>query len=71
MLPVRATSIPRRWPALNWSLGVVNYYTDQGDLSPILPNAAANTFVASAFLQWTSVSTAAVVATLRASWPKM
>jgi hypothetical protein len=47
---------------LNWSLGVVNYYTDQGDLSPILPNAAANTFVAGAFLQWTSVSTAAVVA---------
>ena len=47
---------------LNWSLGQVNYYTDQGDLSPILPNAAANTFVASAFLQWTSVSTAAVLA---------
>ena len=47
---------------LTWSLGQLNYYTDQGDLSPILPNAAANAFVASAFLQWTSVSTAAVVA---------
>ena len=23
---------------LTWSLGQVNYYTDQGDLSPILPN---------------------------------
>jgi hypothetical protein len=47
---------------LTWSQGLVNYYTDQGDLSPILPNAAANSFVASAFLQWTSVSTAAVTA---------
>src|SRR5580692_5869870 len=47
---------------ITWSLGVVNYYTDQGDLSPILPNAAANLFVASAFTQWTSVSTAALTA---------
>jgi hypothetical protein len=45
---------------LTWSLGQVNYYTDQGDLSPILPNSAANAFVASAFAQWTSVSTAAL-----------
>jgi hypothetical protein len=48
---------------ITWSFGQVNYYTDQGDLSPILPNAAANAFVASAFLQWTSVSTAAITAT--------
>ena len=48
---------------LTWSLGQVNYYTDQGDLSPILPNAAANALVASAFGQWTSVSTAAITAT--------
>jgi hypothetical protein len=47
---------------LTWSQGQVNYYTDQGDLSPILPNSAANSFVAGAFLQWTSVTTAAVVA---------
>src|ERR1700676_2684064 len=47
---------------ITWSLGQVNYYTDQGDLSPILPNASANAFVASAFLQWTSVSTAAISA---------
>jgi hypothetical protein len=46
-----------------WSLGQVDYYTDQGDLSPILPNAAANAFVASAFSQWTSVSSAALRAT--------
>src|SRR5580700_4526986 len=48
---------------LTWSLGQVNYYTDQGDLSPVLPNAAANAFVAGAFAQWTSVSTAALTAT--------
>jgi len=30
---------------LTWSQGQVNYYTDQGDLSPILPNTAANAFV--------------------------
>lgn len=48
---------------LTWSLGEVNYYTDQGDLSPILPNTAANALVASAFAQWTSVSTTALLAT--------
>jgi hypothetical protein len=48
---------------LTWSQGQVNYYTDQGDLSPILPNTAANAFVASAFLQWSSVSTAAITVT--------
>jgi hypothetical protein len=46
-----------------WSLGQVNYYTDQGDLSPILPNDSANSLVASAFAQWTSVSTAGLTAT--------
>ncbi len=48
---------------ITWSLGELSYYTDQGDLSPILPNASANAFVASAFSQWTSVSTAALTAT--------
>ncbi len=47
---------------LTWSQGQVNYYTDQGDLSPILPNAAANALVASAFSQWTSVATASIAA---------
>lgn len=46
-----------------WAQGQVSYYTDQGDLSPILPNSAANAFVASAFSQWTAVTTAAVFAT--------
>ena len=48
---------------LVWPLGQVNYYTDQGDLSPILPNASANALVADAFSQWTSVSTAALTVT--------
>ncbi len=38
---------------LIWPQGEITYYTDQGDLSPILPNASANSFVASAFSQWT------------------
>jgi hypothetical protein len=43
-----------------WSQGQIVYYTDQGDLSPILPNALANAFVGTAFNQWTSVPSAAV-----------
>jgi len=48
---------------LVWALGAVSYYTDQGDLSPLLPNSAANTFVANAFSQWAAVNTAALAAT--------
>ncbi len=48
---------------LVWAGGDILYYTDQGDLSPILPNATANAFVANAFSIWTSVPTAAVAAT--------
>src|SRR5271170_4576544 len=47
---------------LVWPQGQIIYYTDQGDLSPILPNPIANSFVADAFSQWTSVPTAAVAA---------
>src|SRR5579863_2738061 len=47
---------------LVWPSGTITYYTDRGDLSPLLPNASANSFVASAFSQWTSVSTAAIAA---------
>jgi len=47
---------------LTWPLGTITYYTDGGDLSPLLPNASANSFVAGAFSQWTSVPTAAVAA---------
>ena len=45
---------------LTWSAGVVNYYTDQGDLSPIESNATANALVASSFAQWTTVTSAAL-----------
>lgn len=48
---------------LVWPQGLITYYTDQGDLSPILPNASANSFVASAFSVWTSVPTAAITVT--------
>jgi hypothetical protein len=50
-----ATGQPITWPG-----GVVNYYTDQGNLSPLLPAASADTFVATAFASWSSVSTAAL-----------
>ena len=43
-----------------WPQGTITYLTDQGDLSPVLPNASANSFVASAFSQWTAVPTAAL-----------
>lgn len=48
--------------ALSWPMGQITYYTDQGSLSPILPNATANSFVASAFNVWSSVPTAALSA---------
>ncbi len=47
---------------LIWPLGQITYYTDQGGLSPILPNASANNLVATAFSVWTSVATAALSA---------
>ena len=47
---------------LTWSQGVVRYYTDRGNLSPLLPGASADAFVADAFSRWTSISTAAVSA---------
>ena len=48
-----------------WAGGVMNYYTDQGSLSPILSGGAADSFVANAFNQWTSTPTAAVSAVRR------
>jgi len=48
---------------LTWTGGSLNYYTDQGDLSPVLPGPSADAFVADAFSRWTLVPTAAIVAT--------
>lgn len=45
-----------------WAQGAVVYYTDQGDLSPLLPGPTADSFVADAFTRWTSVPTAAITA---------
>jgi hypothetical protein len=47
---------------LIWANGSVQYFTDQGDLSPILPNAQADVFVAAAFIPWTSISSVALTA---------
>ena len=48
---------------LTWSQGLINYYTDQGNLSPILPGPSADAFVADAFSQWTAIPIAAISAT--------
>ncbi|MFZ0478733.1 MAG: hypothetical protein WAL71_06255 [Terriglobales bacterium] len=41
---------------LLWSSATVQYYTDQGDLSPILTNAQADAFVAAAITPWTTAA---------------
>ena len=48
---------------LTWAQGTVAYYTDQGDLSPLLPQASANALVADAFSRWANVQTVALAAT--------
>jgi hypothetical protein len=45
---------------ITWANGRATYYTDQGNLGPLLPSAAADQFVADAFARWTSISTAAL-----------
>lgn len=49
---------------ITWAQGLITYYTDQGDLSTLLPHSSADAFVASAFSQWTSITTAAISSTL-------
>ncbi len=48
---------------IRWFGSSVSYYTDLGDLSPILPHGDADALVADAFARWTSVDTAALTAT--------
>ena len=48
---------------ITWGQGLLTYYTDQGDLSPVLTGPAADAFVADAFTRWTSIPTVAVAAT--------
>jgi hypothetical protein len=45
---------------VTWRNGTINYYTDQGDLSPVLHGADADAFVADAFSRWSGIPTAAV-----------
>lgn len=47
---------------LTWAQGAVNYYTDQGSLSPTVSGPQGDALVADAFSQWTSISTAGVTA---------
>ena len=47
---------------LTWAGGAINYYTDQGSLSPTVSGPQADALVADAFSQWTSIPTAAVSA---------
>lgn len=48
--------------ALVWANGSVQYFTDQGNLSPIVTGAQADTLVATAFSTWTGISSVALAA---------
>lgn len=48
---------------ITWAGGTISYYTDQGNLSPILRGPDADAFVADALARWTGISTAALSAT--------
>lgn len=43
-----------------WANGQILYYTDQGNLSPLLPLAQADQFVADAWAEWSSVPLASL-----------
>ena len=45
-----------------WANGSVQYFTDQGDLSPTLNNSQADSLVASAFAVWTGIPGVALTA---------
>src|SRR3954452_25616048 len=47
-----------------WSGGSVSYFTDQGDLSPILSQRQADSMVADVFSHWTTIPGVAVSASL-------
>lgn len=49
--------------ALIWANGSVQYFTDQGNLSPILTGEQADALIASAFGAWTGISGVALTAT--------
>src|ERR1700686_5752691 len=45
-----------------WASGSVQYFTDQGNLSPIVTGAQADALVAAAFSAWTSIPGVALTA---------
>lgn len=57
-LYVGSDGVPR-----TWANGQITYYTDQGDISSLLPSAQADQFVADAWSRWTSVPLAALTVT--------
>jgi len=57
-LLVGSNGVPR-----TWANGQIAYYTDQADLSPLLPSAQADQFVADAWAQWASVPLAGLTVT--------
>src|SRR5580700_5977238 len=48
--------------ALIWANGSVQYFTDQGNLSPILTGPQADALVATAFSAWTTIPGVALTA---------
>ncbi len=62
-LYVAGTGFTTLGKPLTWNNGQISYYTDQGDLSPVLTQSSANALVSDAFSRWTSVPTAALAAT--------
>lgn len=46
-----------------WANGQITYYTDQGDLSPLLSSQQADQFVADAWSRWTSVPLSSLTVT--------
>lgn len=47
---------------ITWSNGTVTYYTDQGNLSPLLDGPDADAFVADAFSRWSAPPSVALIA---------
>ena len=48
---------------VTWAGGNVQFFTDQGDLSPILSGGLADTLVAEMFSHWTGVPGVTITAT--------
>jgi hypothetical protein len=47
---------------ITWANGTITYFTDQGNLSPILTGPDADAFVADAFARWTAPPSVALIA---------